>query len=281
VIVLAHGFSLDMSTWSAVWPELARTFRVVTFDQRSHGGSGTAAHRDLSVRSIGRDLAAVLEAVSPGRPAVVAGHSMGGIAILALAEQRPELFGPQVGGAVFVGAAAANLVWGAMGSLTEFVRPRLGSLSSTAKRMDRLRHAVVRSPGDVAGIAARLTQFGPDVPHAIVDHVVGLAGRARSEVWNEGLAELMNVDMRHAIARVTVPALVVVGEHDRVTPPAAAIELASALPQGRLAVLEGAGHIPMLERPDELTAEIRSFATTTLVSRKRARRRSSGKEGVA
>ena len=281
VIVLAHGFSLDMSTWSAVWPELARAFRVVTFDQRSHGASGSAAHRDLGVRSIGRDLAAVLEAVSPGRPAVVVGHSMGGIAILALAEQRPELFGSQVGGAVFIGVASADLVRGAMGSITEFVRPRWGSLAAAARRMDLLRHAVLRSPGDVAGIAARLTQFGPDVPHAVVDHVVGLAGRARSEVWNEGLAELMNVDLRHAVPRVTVPALVVVGEHDRVTPPATAVELAGALPQGRLAVLEGAGHLPMLEKPDELIAELRAFATAALAPPKRKRRRSSREEGAA
>jgi hypothetical protein len=60
--------------------------------------------------------------------------------------------------------------------------------------------------------------------------------------------------------------VVVVGEHDRVTPPGAAIELAGALPEARLVVIEGAGHMPMLERPLELNREIRGFARPLLVS---------------
>ena len=78
-------------------------------------------------------------------------------------------------------------------------------------------------------------------------------------MWTDGLAELMEVDLRHALPRANVPALVVVGEHDRVTPPAAAIELAGELPDARLVVIAGAGHLPMLERPVELD-EIRPFA---------------------
>ncbi|MFN8232148.1 MAG: alpha/beta fold hydrolase [Actinomycetota bacterium] len=87
-----------------------------------------------------------------------------------------------------------------------------------------------------------------------------LAGRASSQVWTDGLAGLMEMDLRHALPRVTVPALVIVGEHDRVTPPAAAVELAGALPRGELTILPGAGHIAMLERPDELNRALERFA---------------------
>ena len=72
------------------------------------------------------------------------------------------------------------------------------------------------------------------------------------------------MDLRLALPRVTVPALVVVGEHDRVTPPASAVGLAGSLPDGRLVVLEGAGHMAMLERPAELDREIRAFAHKVL-----------------
>lgn len=266
VIVLAHGFSLDLSTWGRLWPELAKEFRVIAFDQRSHGGSDAAAHGDLSIRTMGRDLAAVVEAVSPHGPSLVVGHSMGAMAILAAAEQRPELFGTRIAGIALIGVAADDLVRGAMGSVAELVRPRLGSLSAAARRVDLLRRAVLASPGDVGGIVTRLTQFGPDAPPHLVEHVVRLAAAARPEVWTRGLAELLEVDLRHAIPRVRVPALVVVGEHDRVTPPAAAVELVGELPNARLVVIEGAGHIPMLERPDELAAELSGFARSVLTS---------------
>jgi pimeloyl-ACP methyl ester carboxylesterase len=260
VLILAHGFSLDATTWSRLWPELAGEFRVVVFDHRSHGRSGAAAHGDLSLRTIGRDLAAVIEATAPGEPVVVVGHSMGAMAILALAEQRPELFGDRIVGAAFLGAAATDLVRGAMGSITGILRPRLGSFGDAARRVERLRRAVLAGPTDISAAVARLTQFGPDVPREIVDHVVALAERARREVWTDGLAELMAMDLRHAVPRVHVPSLVVVGGHDRVTPPAAGVELVAALPQGRLVAFEDAGHIVMLERPEALAEELRVFA---------------------
>ena len=99
----------------------------------------------------------------------------------------------------------------------------------------------------------------PEVRFTAGGKAVARFSVATSEVWTDGLAELMEMDLRHAIPRVRVPALVVVGEHDRVTPPAAAVALAGALPQGRLAIIKGAGHIPMLERPQQLNLELRGF----------------------
>jgi pimeloyl-ACP methyl ester carboxylesterase len=250
VVLLAHGFSLDMSVWCDVWPELARTDRVVTLDFRSHGASERAALGDLSLRAMGRDVAAVLDAVAPDRPAVVVGHSMGAIAILALAEQRPELFGPRISGVALIGAGSSDLLKGAMGSVTELLRPRVGSLRTAARRVDGLRRALLASPLGVSGVVARVTQFGPNAPKRVVDHVVALAQRTASEVWTDALPELMEMDLRHAVPRVRVPAVVLAGEHDRVTPPAGAIALAAALPEGRFVLIPNAGHIPMLEAPD-------------------------------
>jgi pimeloyl-ACP methyl ester carboxylesterase len=266
VLLFVHGFSLDGTTWFEQWMDLSVDHRCVVMEQRGHGRSGAAAHGDLSLRAMARDVAAVLERVAVDRPSVVVGHSMGAMAILSMAEQRPELFGPRVKGVVLIGAASSDLLGGAMGSITDLVRPRFGSLSAAARRVDRLRRAVLASPTDVGGVVVRLTQFGPDAPRPLVDHVVALAQRASSDLWTRGLAELMETDLRQALPRVTVPALVVVGEHDRVTPPASAVGLAGALPDGRLVVLEGAGHMAMLERPVELDREIRTFARSVLTS---------------
>ena len=284
VVLLAHGFSLDMSVWCAVWPELARDARVVALDFRSHGASGRAENGDLTLRAMARDLAAVFDAVSPDRPGIVIGHSMGAMAILALAEQRPELFGPRIAGVALIGAASSDLLRGAMGSVTELLRPRLGSLHTAASRVDRLRKAVLASPVDISGVVARVTQFGPDTPKPVVDHVVSLARRTASEVWTDTLPELMEMDLRHAVPRVRVPALVVVGEDDRVTPPAAGVALAAALPDGRLIVLERAGHIPMLEEPDRLVRELRAFVSSVngpAAEPKRPRGKKATEEGAA
>jgi pimeloyl-ACP methyl ester carboxylesterase len=264
LLLFSHGFSLDMTVWHEQWIDLADDFRCVLMDHRSHGASGVAAHGDLSIRAMGRDVAAVLDAVAPDRPAVVIGHSMGAMAIVAMAEQRPELFGPRVAGAVLIGASSSDLFRGAMGSIAEFLRLRLGTFASAARRVDRVRRAVLASPADVGGVFARMTQFGPEPPPHLVDHIVGLAGRARAEVWTDGLAELMEMDLRHALPRVRVPAIVIVGQHDRVTPPATAVDLVGALPDARLVVVEHAGHMAMLERPAEVNHDIRVFARSCL-----------------
>lgn len=264
LLLFTHGFSLDMSAWHEQWVDLADDFRCVLMDHRSHGASGRAVEGDLSVSAMGRDVGAVLDALWSERPAVMIGHSMGAMAILSLAGEQPELFGQRIAGVVLIGAASSNLLRGAMGSVTELLRPRLGTFATAARRMDRLRRAVLASPVDLSGIVARVSQFAPDAPPHLVDHVVSLAERARSEVWTDGLAELMEMDLRHALPQVRVPALVVVGEHDRVTPPATAVGLVGGLPDAQLVVIEHAGHMAPLERPAEVNHEIRVFARRCL-----------------
>ena len=264
LLLFSHGFSLDMTTWREQWSDLGDEFRCVVLDHRAHGRSEVPPSGDMSLRAMGRDLATVLDAVAPDRRAVLVGHSMGAMAILALAEQRPDLFGPRIAGIALLGASASDLLRGAMGGVTELLRPRLGSLAAAARRVDRLRKAILAGPAEVPAIVARVTQFAPEAPDDVVDHVLHLAERASSVVWTDGLSELMGMDFRHALARITVPALVAVGDQDRVTPPAVAVELAAALPAGRLLIVEGAGHIAMLERPERLNPELRSFARDAL-----------------
>ena len=260
ILLVSHGFSLDMTTWREQWSDLGDEFRCIALDHRAHGRSEVPPTGDVSLRSMGRDLATVLDAVAPDRRVVIVGHSMGAMAILALAEQRPDLFGPRIGGIVLLGASASDLLRGAMGGVTDLLRPRLGSLATAARRVDRLRRAILAGPSEVPAIVARVTQFAPEAPDDVVDHVLHLAEHTTSLVWTDGLSELMRMDFRHALARIKVPALVAVGDQDRVTPPAVAVELAAALPNGRLFLVEGAGHIAMLERPERLNPELRSFA---------------------
>lgn len=270
-IVFVHGFSLDMTTWHYQWTRLSERYRCVLFDFRSHGRSARAAGGDLSPLAFGHDLAAVLGALGDRR-VVVVGHSMGAMSMLALAEVRPDLFERPIAGVVFIGSAASDLVRGAVGSVTELLRPRLGSLRQAAGRVNRLRRYVLSSPTDIGQTIARITQFGPDASPHLVGYVVGLAARAPSEVWTDGLAGLMEMDLRHAVRHIRVPALVLVGEHDRMTPPSSSVALAGDLPEGRLEVLERAGHFPMMEAHEEFNERLAAFARRVLKP-ERSRRR--------
>src|ERR687887_134432 len=104
---------------------------------------------------------------------------------------------------------------------------------------DRFRKRVPKS--DFAYMVARLTNFGPKASPSMVEYVVDLSMRSPIEVWTDGIAALVEMDLRHAIQHVRCPSLVVVGDLDRLTPPASALAIVGELPDGELAVIEGAG----------------------------------------
>lgn len=272
VIVFVHGFSLDLTTWHHQWAGLSERYRCVLFDFRSHGRSGAAAAGDLSPAAFGHDVAAVLDAVKTSGRILLVGHSMGSMAILSMAESRPDLFSAKIGGCVFVGSAAGDLVRGAMGSIRTMLTPGLGTLRRAASGVNRVRGHILSNATDPGYLIARATQFGPDASPDMVSHVVGLAARAPTKVWTNALAGLMDSDLRHAVTDVTAPSLVLVGEHDRVTPRASALAFAESLPDGRFELLERAGHFPMMEAPEEFNRLVEGFAREVLKAGGRKRR---------
>jgi pimeloyl-ACP methyl ester carboxylesterase len=259
-LLFAHGFSLDMTTWHYQWKAFASRYRCVLFDQRGHGRSGAAANGDHSLQAMGGDVKAVLDTAVPKGPAVLIGHSMGGMALLAFAEAHPEEFGERVAGVVFADTAAAELVRGALGGLAT----RLLVLAKAPARADRVRRYMKMGQSDLAFLVARLSNFGPKASPALIEHVAGVSGQAPIEVWTDGLAALFEMDLSHAVEHVTVPSLIVVGDLDRLTPPASARRLADALPDGRLVVLEGAGHMAPLERHEQFNRVLGRFLEDVL-----------------
>ena len=91
-IVLAHGITCAIRVWAYQIADLSTDYRVIAFDHRGHGRSAVPARRSAySLDYLAADLDAVLEAtLAPGERAVIAGHSMGGIAITSWAERYPE-----------------------------------------------------------------------------------------------------------------------------------------------------------------------------------------------
>jgi pimeloyl-ACP methyl ester carboxylesterase len=249
-VLLTHGFSLDMTTWHYQWKEWSKRYRVVLFDHRGHGRSSTSEDRDYSLQAMGGDILAVMDAAVPEGPVVLVGHSMGGMAILALAEAHPELFGDRVAGVLLADTAAGEVIRGALGGL-------LGRLTGSRipdARAERIRGFMREGRSDLAFVVARLTNFGHHASPWLVDYIAGVSGQTPVEVWTDALEGVLGLDYRHALEHIRVPALVIVGDVDRLTPPVTAKALADALPDARLVVMEGAGHLTMLERHEQFNA---------------------------
>ena len=271
-ILLAHGFSLDMTTWHYQWKEWSKRYRTVLFDHRGHGRSGTSAARDYTLQAMGEDLNAVLDAAFPEGPVVLAGHSMGGMAILAFAEAHPEEFGSRVAGVIMADTAAAEVIRGALGGILG----RLAGVKVPDTRAERIRGFMKEGRSDLAYLVARLTNFGHHASPWLVDYIAAISGQAPVEVWTDALAGVIELDFRHALEHIRVPALVVVGDVDRITPPSSAKALAEALPDGRLVVLDGAGHLSMLERHEQFNDVARPFLERVLGGRRAAAAKGSG-----
>lgn len=263
VLVLAHGYVLSLHAWHYQQRDLAGEFRVVAYDQRGHGRSEAAASGDYSIQALGRDLAAVLDAVVPaGERAVAAGHSMGGMTILSFADQFPELLPQRLAGAALVDTTAADVVRGsAFGAGSALAATVLGAFAARAVGV----RPPTRGPAvDLSLLVTRQIGLSAAASSAAVAFTQELALACPRDVSAALMPALTALDVREAARRLRVPALVVVGEEDRLTPVGASRELVALLPQGELVVLPGVGHMAPLEAHGELTAHLRAFARDCL-----------------
>jgi pimeloyl-ACP methyl ester carboxylesterase len=262
-VVLIHGFSGDLTLWYFQWKALSERWRVILYDQRGHGRSGPAAGGDYSLEALGRDLEAVIEAEAPSGPVALIGHSLGGMTILSFAAAFPLEFGDRVQAVVLANTAAADVVMAALSGLglraARLVASSALRLASNRDRLHRMRARALGGRGDLAFLAARLTNFGPKAPPALVEHVARVGARAPVEVWSDLLVSLIEMDLRHALEHVRVPALIVAGDLDRLTPPASALAMKHALPDARMVVFKGAGHQTMLERHEQFNRLVDRF----------------------
>ena len=280
-VVFAHGYALSQHAWHYQRRDLANRFRLVLYDQRGHARSEPAATGDWSVEALGHDLAAVIAATVPeGDPLLVVGHSMGGMAVLAMAGLHPELIGERVVGAVLIDTTGSDVLAGAV------VTTGLAALSGVRSRVvARIVSALGRAPAvadrvygassDLSFVLTRAVGLNPDASPAQVAFVEQLLLNCPSSVLAALGPTLTSIDLRESVPALRVPALVLVGGRDRLTPPGSARALVEALPDAELIELPEVGHSAMLEAHAEVTAAIASFADRTFARTpaERARRR--------
>jgi pimeloyl-ACP methyl ester carboxylesterase len=275
-VVFIHGFSLDMTVWHYQWKHFSKDYRCILFDVRGHGRSAPATGGDYSLEALGHDLEAVLDAFAPRGPVVLIGHSMGGMSVISLADLYPNEFGKRIRAVVLANTAAADIVKEALGGLGarvgRFLIPAPRRLLNGSNLAFRLRNGALNRSPDLAFLAARITNFGPKAPPSAVDHVARIAGRAPVEVWTDIVRSLAEMDLSHALEHVAVPALILVGDVDRLTPPSSALAMKRRLPDARMVVFQEAGHCAMLERHEQFNEVIEGFLGQVLAPKKQRAR---------
>ncbi|MEV8595257.1 alpha/beta hydrolase [Streptomyces sp. NPDC052012] len=251
-VVLAHGWTCSTAFWAAQIRELAADHRVIAYDQRGHGRS--PASPLCSREALADDLEAVLAAaLAPGERAVIAGHSMGGMAIMA-ASTRPT----------FREHAAAVLLCSTGGSRLVAESTVLPLRPGRVRTWLTKRVLGSRAPlGPVTALSRRILKYGTmgpaSAPH-MVDACARIVHACPTRVryaWSQLFEPL---DLGDAVRELRVPTEVVAGAADRLTPPVHARTIAAALPECLgLTELPGIGHMTPIEAPDLVTGKIRAL----------------------
>jgi pimeloyl-ACP methyl ester carboxylesterase len=254
-VVLAHGWTCSTAFWAAQIRDLAVDHRVIAYDQRGHGRS--PASPTCTTDALADDLEAVLAAtLAPGEKAVLAGHSMGGMTLMAAAgragfrEHAAAVLLCSTGSSRLVAESLVVPMWAGR-VRTWLTRKVLGS----------------RAPlGPVTPLGRRILKYGtmgPGSAPGMVEacaRIVHACPRKVRYAWSHVLDML---DLDHAVRELTVPAAVLVGTADRLTPVVHARSLVAALPHCVGATeLPGLGHMTPVEAPELVGERIRDLVST-------------------
>lgn len=255
-VVLAHGYALDHRSWHRVVAALPPSVQVIAYDHRGHGASSPADKESASIEQLGDDLGELVERLVPEGRVVIGGHSMGGMAAMAMAERRPRLYRQRVAGVVFVATAATgfaetSLAWPkAVGKLVRELERAFGPLVRAVREKIE--------PAKTAGL--RWWLFGDEPRREDVDLTADMVWAH----WPDTVALFRPaVDRYDREAALTVagerPVIAIVGDEDRLVPESNAKALAAAV-GGESVVVADAGHMLPLEAPAEVAAQLVALA---------------------
>jgi pimeloyl-ACP methyl ester carboxylesterase len=253
-VVLSHGFTARLAEWELQRAALRDRARLVLWDQRGHGRSGWTRLTAATIDRTGRDLGQVLDATTPTGPVVLVGHSMGGMSVMALARQRPELFGDRVVGVFLLATSAGGLVGtGALGRAVRLIR-KLGLLRIYLRVLQGVAPLLERFRRRGTAIGRRVTRrllFGAeDADLTSVRLVQELLEETPWPVAMAFYATFLDHDETPALDVLRrIPVTVVAATHDRLTPAAHGRRIAETLGgTAELVVVPGAGHSVNLTR---------------------------------
>jgi 3-oxoadipate enol-lactonase len=238
-LVLLHGHPFNRSMWDEQIAAFSASYRVIVPDLRGYGETSVVPGK-TSVEDFANDLAALLDVLAIER-IILGGLSMGGqivfefyrlfperVQALILADTQPQVDTEEARAKRYVNAQ--RIVEQGMQGLAEEMLPGLLAARTFAEQHDvveKVRQMMLHTAPEGAAAAMR--------------------GRAERRDYTSLLRE------------ITVPTLIVVGSEDAFTPISDAELMHREIAGSRLAIIEGTGHMPNMERPDEFNALLRQF----------------------
>ncbi len=263
-IVLAHGITCSIRFWHEQINALSGEFRVIAYDHRGHGRSGVPAPTQYSLDHLAADLDAVLAAtVRPGERAVVAGHSMGGIAISAWADRFRHRVSER--------ADAVALINTTTGDLLDKIRllrvpgmfksARIAAAASMIRSLGGAPLVYGTQPGSMRflQLMAVAADADPSISRFLHDLFAATPAAGRG-AWARVLVDEMGPDVHVDLSGLNVPALVIGSTRDRLLPMCQARKIAESVPHLLNLVELPGGHCAPLEHPDQVTAHLRELA---------------------
>ncbi len=242
VVVLPHCWGCSHEIWIPVARRLREQgHRVVLYDQRGHGMS-TRGTAPLAIDTLAHDLTDVLEATDV-RDVVLAGHSMGGFTVMALATHRPEIFQERTKAVVLVATAATTVGLGGRAS-PEFAAGVISSPFVTRVLQTKNGHLLVRAA------------FGARPVRAHLELTRDIFVNCDPKVRGDFVLAFSTMDLLEGIATIDVPTTVMIGTRDTLTVPKKSDQMVATIPGSRLVTLKSKGHMLPLEDPDAVADEI-------------------------
>jgi pimeloyl-ACP methyl ester carboxylesterase len=256
-LVLVHAWTQDHLEWDPVLPLLPTGIRVVRYDHRGHGWSEPARPGTATVAQLADDLAELIAQLVPEGELVLAGHSMGGMTVMALAERHPELVASRVRGVAFIATSCCD-----MDRLTLGLNGRAGRVAARVDKtfgrlLNRLGQESIPIPAPLARPSVKWLAFGKKVARADVRAMTAQFLRAHPRSVGGFRDSMSGHDRRKALATLRdKPVVVLVGERDRITPVHHARVIAEELPEAEYVLFPGAGHELTYERTREVAARL-------------------------
>src|ERR1700710_2082333 len=239
-LFLFHSLLSDRASFDAIVPELSKSYRVIVPELPGFGRSPAV---DGGLDAVADRMAEAVKDAAGGKDAIVLGNGYGGFVALQMAIRHPTI--------------AARFVLADCGAaFSEPGREAFRNMAAASK---------AKGLSVITDVAMRRL-FAPEFQAAHSDLMADRRAaflRTDLDVFCAACDTLAALELRPELGKVTVPVLVLVGEHDEATPPPMSHELAGLLPQAHLEIIPGCAHVPQLQSPKLFLDVIGDFLPAT------------------
>jgi pimeloyl-ACP methyl ester carboxylesterase len=264
-IILTHGWGTNSTEWYYAKRQLTDRFRLIVWDLPGLGESRGPDDDDYRTEKMADDLEAVL-ALAGGRPAILLGHSIGGMITLTFCRRFPQHLGRRVAGLVLVNTTHTNPVRTTSFSgvcrvlQAPLLKPLLHLtiwLSPLVRLMSWLSYL-----NGWAHVQAALSGFTGHESRGHLDFAAQFTPRCSPAVLARGMLATFAYDETATLPTIGVPTLVLTGHLDRVLVPEASVRMSEEVPTARLVQLRPAGHMGLLEQHARFGEVVAEFSAS-------------------